>query len=209
METQMMKLTEISPAEYNPRIELKPGSKDYEALKKSLDRFGQVEPLVVNVTTGTLISGHQRLNVLKEQGVEEAEVVAVELSEEQEKLLNVALNKIDGEWDFEKLHELFNEISTGDIEFTGFTEGEIENLFGDFESTQAEEESDEAEEETETGFARGSNIPDADAPFTIFLSFPNLETAQEWLQEEGIEGKFRTGRSMTIKMEGVEYGKVN
>ena len=134
METQMMKLTEISPAEYNPRIELKPGSKDYEALKKSLDRFGQVEPLVVNVTTGTLISGHQRLNVLKEQGVEEAEVVAVELSEEQEKLLNVALNKIDGEWDFEKLHELFNEISTGDIEFTGFTE----------------EESDEAEEETET-----------------------------------------------------------
>lgn len=128
MKTAIMKLAEITPAEYNPRKRLEPGDKEYEALKNSLERFGVAEPLVVNETTGKLVSGHQRLNVLLEMGVEEVEVVLVELDEEQEKLLNIAMNKIEGDWDYKKLEALFSEISAADIKFTGFSEGELQNL---------------------------------------------------------------------------------
>ena len=96
MKTAIMKLTEITPAEYNPRKTLKPGDTEYEALKNSLERFGVAEPLIVNEATGNLVSGHQRLNVLLEMGVEEVEVVLVKLDEDQEKLLNIAMNKIEG-----------------------------------------------------------------------------------------------------------------
>ena len=102
MKTATMKLSEITPAEYNPRKKLKPGDTEYEALKNSLERFGVAEPLIVNETTGKLVSGHQRLNVLLEMGTEEVEVVLVQLDEEQEKLLNIAMNKIEGDWDYGK-----------------------------------------------------------------------------------------------------------
>ena len=65
METAIMKLEDISPADYNPRKTLKPGDQEYESLKNSLDRFGLAEPLIYNKRTGTLISGHQRLMSLK------------------------------------------------------------------------------------------------------------------------------------------------
>ena len=107
METAIMKLEDISPADYNPRKTLKPGDQEYEALKNSLDRFGLAEPLIYNKRTGTLISGHQRLNVLKDSGAQEAEVVLVDLDEQQEKLLNIAMNKIEGDWDYKKLETLF------------------------------------------------------------------------------------------------------
>ena len=61
MKTAVMKLKDIRPAAYNPRVTLKPGDKDYEALKNSLERFGVAEPLIVNETTGNLVAGHQRL----------------------------------------------------------------------------------------------------------------------------------------------------
>ena len=111
MKTAIMKLKDIRPAAYNPRVTLKPGDAEYEALKNSLERFGVAEPLIVNETTGNLVSGHQRLNVLKASGAQEVEVVLVEMDEEQEKLLNIAMNKIDGEWDYKKLEALFDEIS--------------------------------------------------------------------------------------------------
>lgn len=210
METVTMKLDDLTPATYNPRRELKPGDKDFEALRRSLTRFGQVEPLVWNQKTGVLISGHQRLNVLKDEGATEAEVVVVDLDEEQEKILNVALNKIEGDWDYEKLEALFEDINPEDIEFTGFTIGEIENLFGDIETEAGEvfDETGDAEPEEQSA-PGGRPIPDGDKPFTIFLSFPDKELAQKWMESEGIEGEFNIGRNLIIKMEGVDYGKVN
>lgn len=209
MQTIMMKLSDIIPAEYNPRIKLKPGDIEYEALKNSLERFGVAEPLIVNKTTGKLVSGHQRLSVLLAMGVEEVEVVLVELDEEQEKLLNIAMNKIEGDWDYKKLEALFNEISAGDIRFTGFTEEELQNLFGE-EDVEPDFENDaEDEDDPKDNKVAGEKIPEQ-KEFSIFLSFPTKEQAEKWLKDRGVEIEY-TGmtRNITIRMEGLDYGSGN
>jgi len=81
MEVRRMKVNEINPAPYNPRIDLKPGDPEYEALKKSIERFGLVDPLIWNKRTNRLVGGHQRLKVLKDLGYETADVVVVDLPE--------------------------------------------------------------------------------------------------------------------------------
>lgn len=81
MDTRILKLADINPAAYNPRKDLKPGDKQYEAIKHSIEQYGFVEPLVVNVHDGrnVLVGGHQRYKVLTEQGVEQTEAVIVDL----------------------------------------------------------------------------------------------------------------------------------
>ena len=125
MQTKRMLLRDIRPAAYNPRKRLEPGEKEYEALKGSIERWGLVDPLVVNARTGHLISGHQRYYILTNLGETETEAVAVDLDERQEKLLNVAMNKVEGQWDYGKLETLLSEFETDEILFTGFSEGEI------------------------------------------------------------------------------------
>lgn len=122
IKTQVMKVKDIDVAKYNPRKKLKPGDKEYEALNTSISNFGIVVPLVYNEATKTLISGHQRLTVLKNNGVEEVEVVVVNLPLSKEKALNIAMNKLDGKWDFDKLDGLLSEIAVnlGDVKLTGF-----------------------------------------------------------------------------------------
>lgn len=204
MKTARKKISEINPAAYNPRVELKPGDNEYEALKNSLERFGQAVPLVVNETTGNLISGHQRLNVLKAQGETEAEVVLVELNEEQEKLLNIALNKIEGDWDYQKLEALFEDIGPEDVEFTGFSREELDSLFdvGTPEFNDEEEGKGIGSHEPEEGRSTG------DAPFSLFLSFASRESAERWLESKGIESRYEgINRTITIRMEGLDYGR--
>lgn len=130
MEIQTFKVNEINPAVYNPRKDLKPGDSEYNKLKKSILEFDMVEPLVWNKRTRNLVGGHQRLKILKELGIEYVEVSVVDLSPVKEKALNLALNKIQGEWDFPKLKDILQELDTGafDIEITGFDDKEIEDL---------------------------------------------------------------------------------
>jgi len=66
MDIQKIKIGKINPAAYNPRKDLKPGDPDYEKLKKSIDTFGYVEPLVWNNRTGNLVGGHQHFKILVE-----------------------------------------------------------------------------------------------------------------------------------------------
>ncbi len=68
MKIEAIKIEKINPAAYNPRIDLKPGNPQYEKLKKSINTFGYVEPLVWNSRTGNLVGGHQRFKILKEIG---------------------------------------------------------------------------------------------------------------------------------------------
>lgn len=208
--TETMKLEDITPADYNPRKPLKPGDKEYEALKASLDHFGLVEPLVFNTRTKTLVGGHQRLNVLTALGETEAEVVLVDVDRDKEKLLNLALNKIEGDWDYSKLEILFKEIDEDDIQFTGFSKDELNDLFGEALSGGSnytyEDDSDE-EEETAPSTKEKEEKPQKPSEFNIFLSFPNKELAEEWLAQEGVEVEFAgTSRNITIRMEGTDYG---
>ncbi len=142
MEIVKMKLSELNPAEYNPRKALKPGDPAYEKLKASILSFGNVEPIVWNRSTGSVIGGHQRLRVLLDLGVEESEVSVVELSEVDEKRLNIALNKITGEWDDEKLTSLLAELTAGGVDVypTGFDEQELSSMFADLTKATAHDD---------------------------------------------------------------------
>ncbi|MCL5072485.1 MAG: ParB N-terminal domain-containing protein [Actinobacteria bacterium] len=130
MDIQKLKISQIKQAKYNPRLDLQPGDVEYEKIKRSILEFDLVEPLVWNKQTGNLVGGHQRLKVLQELGKNEVEVAIVDLPQSREKALNVALNKVQGGWDFTKLKDLLQEIDTGefDIGITGFDENEIEEL---------------------------------------------------------------------------------
>ena len=101
--------------------------------KRSLSEFGYVEPVIWNQNTGHVVGGHQRLKVLIDTGMTEVECVVVEMSEEKEKALNVALNKISGEWDKEKLSLLIADLQGADfdVSLTGFDAPEIDALFKD------------------------------------------------------------------------------
>ena len=134
MRIQKMKLSELNPAKYNPRKALKQGDPEYEKLKRSLEQFGYVELIVVNIANeNTVISGHQRLNVLKDMGVDEEDCILVELNVDKEKALNIAMNKINGDWDKEKLALLITDLQGEDfdIALTGFDQAEVDDLFKD------------------------------------------------------------------------------
>ena len=133
MQIEKKQVTDLLPAEYNPRKELKPGDSEYEKLKRSLEQFGYVEPVIWNKTTGRVVGGHQRLRVMKDMGLTEVECVVVELPEDKEKALNIALNKISGEWDKDKLALLISDLqgTDFDVSLTGFESAEIDDLFKD------------------------------------------------------------------------------
>lgn len=130
---EKMKTEKLLPADYNPRKDLKPGDAEYEKLKRSIEQFGYVEPIIWNKTTGRVVGGHQRLKVLIDMGINEVDCVIVEMDENKEKALNVALNKISGEWDKDKLALLITDLQAEDfdVSLTGFDAAEIDDLFKD------------------------------------------------------------------------------
>jgi ParB-like chromosome segregation protein Spo0J len=123
-------ISQLKPAKYNPRKDLQPGDPEYEKLKRSMQEFGYVEPIVWNKRTGNIVGGHQRYKVLLDMGMREVDCVVVDLDETKEKALNLALNKIKGEWNVELLKDILLELDTGDfdIEFTGFDYDELEEM---------------------------------------------------------------------------------
>lgn len=134
MEWETVRIEDLQPADYNPRIELKPGDKEYERLRKSIKEFGYVDPIIRNRRTGNIVGGHQRLNVLRDLGYEELDIVNIDIDEQKEKALNIALNKISGKWDEPILKDLLVEINTDDfdIELTGFGMDEVDKLIEKF-----------------------------------------------------------------------------
>ena len=125
--------SDLLPADYNPRKDLKPGDAEYEKLKRSIEQFGYVEPVIWNKTTGRVVGGHQRLKVLMDMGMTEVDCVVVEMDEDKEKALNIALNKISGDWDKDKLALLIADLQGADfdVSITGFEPAEIDDLFKD------------------------------------------------------------------------------
>lgn len=138
-------ISNINPAPYNPRKDLKPGDAEYARLKKSIQEFDLVEPLIWNERSGNLVGGHQRLKIIKnELGLQEVEVSVVNLDDQKEKALNVALNKISGDWDLPRLKELLVGLDDGsfDLTLTGFDENELKKLI-DFDGRPGLTDDDE------------------------------------------------------------------
>ena len=140
MNIQKINIEKLKAAEYNPRKDLKPEDEEYQKIKRSILEFGYVAPIIVNADM-TVIGGHQRLKVLKELGYEEVECNIVDLDKTKEKALNIALNKITGEWDNSKLEELLAELKETDIDMdmTGFTFDEVDNILKDIEGSKEDD----------------------------------------------------------------------
>ena len=129
-----MEVSEVSTAElagmvapYNPRTI---ADHDLEALRRSLRFFGTVEPIVVNRRFKRIIGGHQRVRAAEAEAIDTLPVVYVDLDEPSEKQLNLALNRISGQWDLDKLAGVLGDLEAAgaDLAFTGFTDAEIEQL---------------------------------------------------------------------------------
>jgi ParB-like chromosome segregation protein Spo0J len=78
MEIRKIPIEKLNPAAYNPRKDLQPGDPEYEKLKRSIQEFGYVEPIVWNKRTGNIVGGHQRYKVLLDMGMSEVDCVVVD-----------------------------------------------------------------------------------------------------------------------------------
>lgn len=148
MEIKELPLKELKPAAYNPRKKLKKGDKEYEKIKQSLLKFGYVDPIIVNKDM-TVIGGHQRLTVLKDLDYETAKCVIVDLPKEDEKALNIALNKITGQWDDALLADLLLDLQESDfnLDLTGFEPPEIDDILSNVHDKELSEDEFDVEEE--------------------------------------------------------------
>jgi len=138
-----MKIGLIKPSSYNPRVMTE---EEFNNLKQNIKEFGFVDPLIIN-KDNSLVGGHQRLKALKELGYKDVEVIVVNLSKAKEKLLNISLNKISGDWDYDLLNKVIGEIDKIDYKFTGFTEKELEGLNNMFDYTSLQEEVNQLEQD--------------------------------------------------------------
>lgn len=151
MEIREIEINKLKRAEYNPRKELTPEDPEYQQLKKSIVEFGYVVPVVVNYDM-TVIGGHQGLTVLEDLGYKKIECSVQDLNKTQEKALNLALNKINGIWDNEKLEKILDELKEleFDMDITGFSQEELNEIFKDtLEATEDDFDVDKELEEIE------------------------------------------------------------
>jgi len=113
----------LTPAKYNPR---KISESELQKLANSIELNGFLEPIIVN-RDNTIIGGHQRLKAAARLGYTEVPVVYVDLDKDDEKALNIALNRIGGSFDEELLTQLIQTIAADKLKNTGLDDNEIEN----------------------------------------------------------------------------------
>lgn len=143
MKLQRIPISKLNPAKYNPRVDLKPDDPRYQAIARSIDEFGLVQPIVFNRRSGNIVAGHQRVKVLQARGERFVDAVVVNLSAIKEKALNLALNKISGDWDKEKLAEVLGDLIKTpeiDLEVSGFNLPEVEQLVTDLLGINGDED---------------------------------------------------------------------
>ena len=113
MKIELIKIDKLKPARYNPR---QISTKQYKDLKESITKFGLVDPIIVNKDM-TVIGGHQRLKICKELTFIDVDCVILDLSKEQERELNIRLNKNTGDFDMDILA---NEFDVTELKDWGF-----------------------------------------------------------------------------------------
>ena len=128
-----VKIEDITPNPKNPRIDLRPEMPLYKRLRESIEHYGYLDPIIWNKRTGMIVSGHQRFQVMKDiadekgEKLESIDVMEVDMSETKQDSFMIAVNKITGLWDTEKLTALFKELDEEDLSYTGFEEFEIQS----------------------------------------------------------------------------------
>lgn len=198
-------IDELFPADYNPRRDLKKDDPEYQKIKSSIENFGLVENLVWNKRTGKLVGGHQRLKILKELGYNKVKVAIVDLDDDREKILNLALNKVQGAWDIQKLDALIFDLSSkADIDATlsGFSKVEIDAIintdqnFG-FQMMDVSNMGDEPVPVDVEGRKDNKN-------YVVLVSFDGQDRAEAFLLYLGLEPKFK-GYTKCVNGETLDF----
>lgn len=151
MTIKRMPVSMLKPAKYNPRKDLKPGDPAYEKIKRSLHDFGYVDPVIWNEVTGNIVGGHQRFKVLTAEGATEIDCVVVHIENPQdEKALNIALNKAVGEWEPKALADLISDLQLSgyDVGATGFDAAEVNDLFSSVHNKDVKEDDFDVDQAT-------------------------------------------------------------
>lgn len=202
MKIETVKFNDITPDEYNPRLDLFAEDIEFIRIKNSLEAFGYIEPIVYNRRTGHIVGGHQRVSVLKHLGETEAEMSIVDLDEHEEKLLNLRLNKIKGRWDYDKLEPLLQGFTIDEALLTGFgseelavmlakaDEFDMDDFDDDYGYDDEEDEYDEEDDEVPEDFDGAS--------WVIALRFSDPEEARVWCEENGFKNAVKSGASTTV-----------
>ena len=166
---EVLQLADLVTPPYNPRVDMEPDSPEYKALRRSLEQHQLVEPPVVNLHNMRCIGGNQRVAVMLALGMTEVLCSVIDQPDEsKEKKLCLALNRIDGRWDTDKLGDLLRDDDVLEYE-TGFDAEEVRvyrlledarepDDDGDYpgddqEDDEPEPEDDEPEPEDEIGRA--------------------------------------------------------
>ncbi len=158
---QRIAVERLKPATYNPRKDLKPGDPAYEKIKRSLNDFGYVDPVIWNEVTGNIVGGHQRYKVLKAEGLAEIDCVVVHIENPQdEKALNIALNQAVGEWEPVALADLISDLQLNgyDVGATGFDAAEIDDLFSRVHDKNVKDDNCEIDPNAITPFVRPGDV---------------------------------------------------
>ena len=140
MKIEQVDVDSLKPASYTPRSI---DAEEMASLKRSLKQFGFVDPAIIRKKDKMIIGGHQRVAAAKELGFETVPVIIMDVTANDAKLLNVALNKISGDWDDIKLANLLKELkydSSVDELLTGFSEEELDTLLWDLGQDDLDEE---------------------------------------------------------------------
>ena len=149
-------IKDINLAPYNPR---KMDENEMGKLMRSLQEFGFIDPIIVN-KNNTVIGGHQRISAWERLGNDSVPCIYVDLNNEKEKALNIALNKISGEWDNKKLSVLLDEINTSelDIDLTGFDDSELKKILGNSKDLDIVLGDNDSDDDFDIEYAPQANI---------------------------------------------------
>jgi len=149
------KVIDLTKNGYNPR---KLSESERRDLEKSIKEFGAVVPIVLNIgsRTNIIIGGEQRLKIYADLGIAEVEcmIPSRELTLEEEKELNLRLNKNTGSWN----EELLKEFDMDMLLDVGFGDEELQNLFDDVDMAEDDFDLDKAIKETPIAKVKSGEI---------------------------------------------------
>ena len=123
MQIVYKKISELKPAEYNPR---QLTEDEHQQITASIKEFGLIDPIIVNChcdRENIIVGGHARVRIAKEMGMDSVPCVLVALNLEDERRCNLRLNRNVGSWDWDLLSSNF---SIEELTAVGFTEAELE-----------------------------------------------------------------------------------
>lgn len=217
MELEKIKVKDIVPAEYNPR---KISDEELSRLEDSIDEFGFVDPIIINLKNNRIVGGHQRFKIIQKEGLDELNLlrlgnvgwafVETDLKVKDgnyEKALNIALNKISGEWDTGKLDLILDDLAVEgfDVTLTGFDVdldsledlGDEDDLYDFLEEENIDDGS--TEELKYSGVDTGRNtLPVLFFPLRNYIKLSNkeydeiMEVYNKYVKENGSDKGFAT-----------------